>query len=126
MSFAGASGAEPWIDICALSDIVPSSGVCARVGARQIAIFHLPEGSAGGASVYAISNFDPFSKAFVLSRGIVGDRGGAPKVASPMFKHNFDLSTGKCLDDESVSVPTYPVRVRAGRVELQAPPASRS
>ena len=68
--------------------------------------------------LYALSNFDPFSKAFVLSRGIVGDKAGVPKVASPVFKHNFDLRSGQCLDDPTVSVKSYPVRVRAGRVEV--------
>ena len=58
------------------------------------------------------SNFDPFSKAFVLSRGIVGDRAGVPKVASPIFKQSFDLRTGRCLDDPAVAVRVYPVRLR--------------
>ena len=103
----------PWLDICALDDIIPNTGVCALVGQRQVAIFR-----AGSDEVYALSNFDPFGKAFVLSRGIVGDRGGIPKVASPLFKQSFDLRTGQCLDDPSVAVPAYRARARAGRVEL--------
>ena len=35
----------------------------------------------------------------MISRGIVGDRGGVPKIASPIFKQSFDLRTGQCLDD---------------------------
>ena len=71
-----------------------------------------------GADVFAISNYDPFSKAFVLSRGIVGDRNGIPKVASPIYKQNFNLLTGQCLDNETVSVPTYQVRVVEDRVQV--------
>ena len=111
----------PWVDICAVDDIIPSTGVCALLGERQIAIFR-----AGNDELYALSNFDPFGKAFVLSRGIVGDKGGVPKVSSPLFKQGFDLRTGASLDDPSVRVPTYPVRVRQGRVELQVPAEAES
>jgi nitrite reductase (NADH) small subunit len=104
----------PWIDVCALDDIVPDTGVCALVAERQIALVRFGE----DAEVYAIDNFDPFSKAFVLSRGIVGDRGGVPKIASPIYKQCFDLRTGTCLDDAAVKVPVYPVRVRHGRIEI--------
>ena len=68
--------------------------------------------------MFAISNYDPFSKAFVLARGIVGDRNGIPKVASPIYKQNFNLLTGQCLDDETVSVPTFEVRVVEDRVQV--------
>jgi nitrite reductase (NADH) small subunit len=49
----------------------------------------------------------------VLSRGIVGDRGGRVTVASPLLKQAFSLEDGSCLDDPRVSVPVYPVRVTA-------------
>jgi nitrite reductase (NADH) small subunit len=103
-----------WIDVCALDDIAPDTGECALVGRLQIAILRVGEGD----RIYAIDNFDPFSKAYVLSRGIVGDRGGQPKVASPMHKQSFSLTTGECLDDSSVRVGVYPARVRDGRIEL--------
>jgi nitrite reductase (NADH) small subunit len=70
-----------------------------------VAIFRLQS------EYYAISDYDPFSKAYVLSRGIVGDRGGVVKVASPIYKQSFSLATGECLDDPTVKLPTYPVRV---------------
>jgi nitrite reductase (NADH) small subunit len=69
--------------------------------------------------VFAIGNFDPFSKAFVLSRGIVGDKNGVAKIASTIFKQSFDLRTGRCLDDATVSVPVWPARVRDGQVEVR-------
>ena len=103
-----------WIDVCALDEIVPDTGVCALVGTRQIAIVRV-----GEEGVYAIDNFDPFAKAFVLSRGIVGDKNGVPKIASPIYKQGFDLRTGQCLDDEGVRIPVYETRVRDGRVEVQ-------
>ena len=54
---------------------------------------------------------DPFSGAAVISRGIVGDRGGRATVQSPILKQAFALEDGCCLDDPRVSVPVYPVRV---------------
>jgi nitrite reductase (NADH) small subunit len=104
---------EKWTRVCALEEIVPDTGVCALIGMHQVAVFRL-----GSDKVFALGNYDPFSRANVLSRGIVGDRAGRPKVASPIFKQNFDLETGVCLDDESVSVPAYAVRVCDGIVEV--------
>lgn len=103
-----------WVDICPLAAIAPNTGVCALVEGEQVAIFRVGT----EAEVFAISNYDPFSRAFVLSRGIVGDRHGIPKVASPIYKQNFNLITGQCLDDETVSISTFMVRVIEDRVQL--------
>lgn len=108
-----------WIDVCELERIAPETGVCALIEGRQIALVR------AGDAVFALDNLDPFAHAYVISRGIVGDRAGRPKIASPMYKHAFDLETGRCLDDPAVSLETFPVRVRAGRVELQAVAAVR-
>lgn len=105
---------KTWFDICSIEAIAPNTGVCALVEGQQVAIFKVGNQD----EVFAISNYDPFSKAFVLSRGIVGDRKGILKVASPIYKQNFNLLTGQCLDDETVSIPTYPVRVVEGRVQV--------
>ncbi|KYF52817.1 nitrite reductase small subunit [Sorangium cellulosum] len=111
---------QGWVEVCGVEDIIPNTGVCALLGKRQVAVVRVGEGE----EIYAISNFDPFSKAFVLSRGIVGDKGGVPKIASPIYKQNFDLRTGQCLDDPTVRIPVYPTRIRGGRVEVYsaAPP----
>lgn len=105
---------KTWVDICSIDAIAPNTGVCALVEGQQVAIFKVGNQD----EVFAISNYDPFSKAFVLSRGIVGDRKGILKVASPIYKQNFNLLTGQCLDDETVSIPTYQVRVVEGRVQV--------
>src|ERR1044071_4887324 len=100
-----AAGTLQWIDVCALDDIPPACGAPALLGGRQIALVRPGD----GADVYALSNYDPFSQAFVIARGIVGDRGGRQKIASPIYKQSFDLQTGVCLDDPTVSLATYPV-----------------
>lgn len=94
-----------WVKVCKTDDILPYSGVAALIFGRQIAIFRAKT------EFYAISDFDPFSKAYVLSRGIVGDRAGVVKVASPIYKQSFSLLTGECLDDPTVKLPTYPLQV---------------
>jgi nitrite reductase (NADH) small subunit len=103
-----------WFDVCALDDLDIDRGVCALVGDTQVAVFRVSPDD----ELYAISNYDPFSEVFVLSRGIVGSKGDAPKVASPVYKQSFDLRTGACIDDPTVSVPTFPVRAVNGRVEV--------
>ena len=102
-----------WVDVCALDDLTPGRGSTALVDGAQIALFRLSDDT-----VHALSNFDPFSFSFVLSRGIIGSRGEVPKVASPMYKQSFDLRTGECLDDPSVVIDTFPVRIVAGRVNI--------
>ena len=97
--------------VCSYDVLLPERGVAALVGDVQIALFRTH-----GGSVFAIGNQDPFSGANVMSRGIVGSRGDAPTVASPMFKQVFDLRTGACLDDPSASLPVYSVEVVDGAV----------
>jgi nitrite reductase (NADH) small subunit len=106
---------DSFVDVCAVDDIFPDTGVCALVGRRQIAIVRV------GATdtVYAIDNFDPFAKAFVLSRGIVGDKASVPMIASPIYKQRFDLRSGQCLDDPRVRIAVYEVRVQNGRVAVR-------
>jgi nitrite reductase (NADH) large subunit len=106
--------AGDWVDVCAVDDLMPERGACARVGDEEVAVFRV------GSDVYALGNHDPFSGANVLARGIVGTRGDTLKVASPMYKQSLDLRTGQCLDDPSVTVPVYEVRCRRGRVEVAA------
>ena len=115
MSMAASAPWPEWIDVCAVDDITPDTGVAVLIGDVQIAIVRVGDGDD---QIFAISNYDPFSHAFVIARGIVGDRGGVPKIASPIFKQSFDLTTGQCLDDADVRIPTYPTRVREGRVSV--------
>jgi nitrite reductase (NADH) small subunit len=69
--------------------------------------------------LYALDNYDPFAAAFVVSRGIVGDKNGVPVIASPIYKNAFDLRSGQSLDDPAICLRVWSVRVRAGRVEVE-------
>jgi nitrite reductase (NADH) small subunit len=108
--------ATQWTTVCPIHRIAINTGVCALVNGTQVAIFRVGDGT----QIYAIGNYDPFSKAHVLSRGIVGDRNGIPKVASPVYKQNFNLITGECLDDSSVKVATFLAQVVNEQVQVKA------
>jgi nitrite reductase (NADH) small subunit len=102
-----------WTKVCALDLLAVDRGAAALVEGHQVAVFRLASGD-----IYAIDHQDPFSGANVLARGLVGTRGNVPTVASPVYKQVFDLTTGICLDDESVAVRSWPVRVVDGIVEI--------
>lgn len=103
-----------WEPVCPLEELPPEAGVTALVRGQVVAIFRTYDDR-----VFALGNYDPFARASVLARGILGSRGEVPCVASPMHKHAFDLRTGHCLDDEHVTVPTYDVRVHEGVVQVR-------
>ena len=104
---------QNWTDICAVDDILPSTGVCALVDNRHVAVCRL-----GSDQFFAIDNVDPKSGASVLSRGLLGNLGERTVVASPLYKNHFDLRTGECLEVPEHSVRAHNVRVDAGRVSV--------
>ncbi|MCX5334253.1 MULTISPECIES: nitrite reductase small subunit NirD [unclassified Streptomyces] len=98
---------DSWFTVCDLNVLLPGRGVAALLpDGRQVALFRDRAGE-----LYAIDNRDPFGGAAVLSRGLTGTHEGRPFVASPLLKQRFDLLSGQCLDDETVRIPTYQVRV---------------
>jgi nitrite reductase (NADH) small subunit len=104
---------EKWIPVCRLEALPVDRGAAALVDQRQVAIFRLASGD-----LFAVGHRDPFSEANVIARGLVGTRGSVPTVASPIYKQVFDLRTGRCLDDESVVLGSWAVRVVDGIVEV--------
>ncbi|MFH9295843.1 nitrite reductase small subunit NirD [Streptomyces sp. NPDC017520] len=97
---------KDWLTVCDRALLIPGRGVAVLLpDGDQAAVFMDRAGL-----VYAIGNRDPFTGAYVLSRGLLGSAGGRPFVASPLLKQRFDLATGACLDDEVAAVPVYPVR----------------
>lgn len=107
-----------WVDVCALDDLTPNTGAGALIEHQQIAIFRV------GAEkrVYALSNQDPFSQAFVMSRGIIGDLQGERVVASPIYKQHFSLATGRCLEDKDQKLLVFPSKIENGRVWISPTP----
>lgn len=99
-----------WTAACSVDSLVPGRGVAVLLrGGTQVALFLLP-----GGHVFAVGNIDPFGRAAVMSRGLVGDRAGEPTVASPLLKQVFSLVDGRCLDDESVAIGSFETRIVDG------------
>ncbi len=117
-----------WVAVCRLTELAPERGAAALLGSEQVALVRLLDDR-----VLAVEQRDPFSGAFVLSRGIVGSRTvegrDVPTIASPMYKQVFDLETGRCLDavgKEPQHLRTWQVLVVDGVVHLTAgDPAQR-
>lgn len=105
-----------WNSVCTLDDIAPNTGVCALVNGEQVAIFR----QARTDKLFAVGNYDPAGKANVLSRGLLAQLGEATTVASPLYKHHFCLESGRCLEDDNLSIPVYAVRLADDRVEVAA------
>lgn len=106
-----------WVPVCSLDDIVPNTGVCALINGEQVAVFHVNDGED---RIFAIDNYDPNSDAAVLSRGLIGNLGERIVVASPIYKHHFDLLTGECLEAPEHSVCAYAARIDGGKVWVGA------
>jgi nitrite reductase (NADH) small subunit len=104
------------VTVCRYADLQPERGVRALIGGAHVAVFRTHDGE-----VHAIDAVDPFSRASVLSRGVVGSAGDEPFVSSPMYKQRFGLRTGVCLDDPSVKVRVFPVDVVDGVVVVGEP-----
>ncbi|MFE3699782.1 nitrite reductase small subunit NirD, partial [Nocardia tengchongensis] len=101
-----------WTQACRQDYLIPGRGVAVLLkGGRQAALFLTTDGM-----LFAVGNIDPFGRAAVMSRGLVGDRGGVPVVASPLLKQAFSLLDGRCLDDDTISLPVYAVRTADGVV----------
>lgn len=105
---------QQWHYVCDASDLVTNSGVCALIGSQQVAIFNINMN--GENSLFAISNYDPVGKANVLYRGLLGSIGGAPVVASPLYKEHYFLETGQCKERDDVSVTPFPVKLEGEQV----------
>lgn len=108
-------GASPeegtWFKACRREDIPHNGGACVRYKDEQIAVFHFAARNAW----FATQNLCPHRQQMSLSRGIIGDEAGEPKVACPFHKQTFSLESGACLSDQGLSaLKTYPVRVEEG------------
>ena len=106
---------EKWIKVGKIYDIPKEGGACVKIKEEQIAIFNF----ASRNEWYATQNLCPHRKEMILSRGMIGDKSGEPKVACPFHKRNFSLATGKCLSGDDYTIKTYPVKVEGDEVYVK-------
>lgn len=107
-----------WVAVGGLRDFPPDGGATIKYGNVQIAVFNF----ANRGEWYACQQMCPHRKAFVLSRGILGDMQGQPKVACPLHKKTFSLTDGACLSGDEYQIRTFPVKVDGDQVWLELPP----
>jgi nitrite reductase (NADH) small subunit len=99
------------VRVCTISELERERGLAALIDGEQVALFRTHDDR-----IHAVQQLDPYSAAYVMSRGIVGTKGDAPTVASPMYKQVFDLRTGACLETQGKdehSLQVWPVAVDA-------------
>lgn len=111
--------ATRWVQVGTADDFPMDGGATIKYGKTQIAVFNF----ASRGEWYATQNMCPHRKAFVLSRGMIGDAKGTPKVACPLHKKTFSLETGQSLQDEEYNIRTFPVKIENRNVYLDLPPA---
>jgi nitrite reductase (NADH) small subunit len=121
-----------WVAVCTRKQLIPERGVAVLVRDQQVALFRVtgsdPRTGEPVDFVYAVGHRDPFADANVIARGIVGSVGPAEAqrdtVASPMYKHVFDLATGECLTDPSRRLPVYRTWIAGGVVYVHPVPVT--
>jgi NAD(P)H-dependent nitrite reductase small subunit len=114
------TGQEAWVDLGPVDDFPIQTGTPVLYGGVQLAVFRYAENE-----WYSAQNMSPKRRAFVLAEGLLGSADGVPKIACPLHKNQFALTTGECLDDPSLQIMTFDVRVIDGRVEAFLPPTSK-
>jgi nitrite reductase (NADH) large subunit len=107
-----------WVRVGAVSDFPHNGGATVKYGKVQIAVFNFT--SKG--EWYASQQMCPHKKAFVLSRGIIGDANGTPKIACPLHKKAYSLMSGECISGGDYSIQLFPVNVVGEDVFLSLPP----
>ncbi len=104
-----------WIKVGTVEDFPPSGGACVLLSGKQIAIFNFTQDE-----WYAVENKCPHEGQQTLSRGIIGDFCGEPKVACPLHKNSFSLKDGRHLGgNPDWKLKIYPVMVKSGEVLLE-------
>lgn len=109
-----------WVQVGTVHDFPYNGGATVKYGKVQIAVFNFTSRGAW----YACQQMCPHKKAFVLSRGIIGDTSGHPKVACPLHKKTFSLESGACLSGDDYAVRVFPVKVEGDAVYLELPPTA--
>jgi NAD(P)H-dependent nitrite reductase large subunit/NAD(P)H-dependent nitrite reductase small subunit len=107
-----------WVRVGSVDDFPIDGGRAVKHGAAEIAVFRFDSKD----EWYACQNTCPHKREAVLSRGILGDQQGVPKVACPLHKKTFSLESGACLSGEPYRVEVFPVRVERGDVFVALPP----
>ncbi|ARV15706.1 nitrite reductase small subunit NirD [Polaribacter sp. SA4-12] len=103
-----------WFKAAAVSAFPKDGGACVKYKDLQIAIFNFSRLD----KWYACQNLSPEKQEMVLSRGMLGDHKGIPKIACPLHKKTFSLETGENLNADLDPIAIYPVKIEGENVYI--------
>ena len=103
-----------WFRVGTVSDFPKNGGACIKYQTKQIAVYNFARKN----KWYACQNVCPHKMEMVLSRGMIGDAEGTPKVACPMHKKTFSLEDGSNLNGEEYKIAVYPVKIEDENVYI--------
>ncbi|MBC7776787.1 MAG: nitrite reductase small subunit NirD [Phycisphaerae bacterium] len=107
---------EKFVAVGTVDDFPRNGGACVLVDGEQIAVFNFDH-----KDWYAVQNRCPHEKQMVLSRGLIGDAKGEPKVACPLHKNQFSLVDGHHLGgNPEFQLKKWNVRVIDNTVQVGA------
>jgi len=96
-----------WFKAASINAFPKDGGACVKYKDLQIAVFNFSRLN----KWYASQNLSPEKQEMVLSRGMLGDDKGIPKIACPLHKKTFSLGTGENLNGNLDAIATYPVKI---------------
>lgn len=103
-----------WFKAASINDFPKDGGACVKYKNKQIAVFNFTRLN----KWYACQNVCPHKMEMVLSRGMIGDEQGTPKVACPLHKKTFSLENGENLNGDLDAIATYPVKIEGENVYI--------
>ena len=103
-----------WFEVAPIHQFPKNGGVCVKYKGKQIAVFYF----ARRESWYACQNLCPHRLEMVLSRGLLGEENGAPKVACALHKKTFSLETGENTNGNLPPIAVYPVKIKDEKVYI--------
>ncbi len=103
---------DVWFKVTSINEFPKNGGLCVKYKDKQIAVYNFTRIN----KWYACQNACPHKMEMVLSRGMLGDDMGTPKIACPMHKKTFSLETGENLNGDLGAISTYPVKIEDGFV----------
>lgn len=114
-----------WVDVGSVEELMRDGRVVARVGGREVGVVRDP----GSGALHGIRNRCPHHGGPLCLGRVQERQAGAPGryeltrrsvLRCPWHGWEFDLATGRCLDDPEMRAAVYPARVEGGRVLVQA------
>jgi len=106
-----------WVDVASIRDFGDPDAKEFFLGQSIVAVFHVDD------RWYALDGMCAHQGGPVAKGQISCDSGGVWCVTCPWHGWQYELETGIQTANRQPLQPTFPVRIRGGRVELRLPPA---